>query len=131
VLLFQQRPNVNITLLLLFAISTFSSFVFQNVRKSIQDSTETEYRSMMTTNVDSCFFLSKGLYPLLLKAAQKTADSFAAVVNVSSTAGVTSTGTGAIYAMTKAAMVQLSKVQKTTPTPRFKHQHKHTKSNKT
>lgn len=78
-----------------------------NVRKSIQDQTEEEYRNMMTTNVDSCYFLCKALHPFLLKGAKKA--DYAAVVNISSTAGVTSTGTGAVYAMSKAAMVQLTK----------------------
>lgn len=57
----------------------------------------------MTTNVDSAFFLCKAFYPALVLGTK------AAVVNVSSAAGLTSTGTGAIYGMTKAAMVQLTR----------------------
>ena len=36
-----------------------------NVRKPIVSSTREEYDSIMRTNVDSCFFLSKRLFPLL------------------------------------------------------------------
>lgn len=74
-----------------------------NVRKSIAEASEEEYRLMMSTNVDSSWFLCKMFKPLLEKSKR------ASVVNVSSVAGVQSTGTGSIYAMTKAAVVQLSR----------------------
>ena len=51
---------------------------------------------MMTTNLDSAYFLSKALHPRLARSSRG-----AAVVHVSSAAGLTSTGTGAIYGMTK------------------------------
>ena len=64
---------------------------------------------MMRTNVDSCYFLAKALGPLL-KAAGATAGGPAArIVNVASVAGVTSSGTGIVYGMSKAAMVQMSR----------------------
>lgn len=74
-----------------------------NVRKPIGEATVAEYDSMMSTNVSSCFFLCQGLRPFLSRSA------VASVVNVSSAAGVGSTGTGVIYAMTKAAMNQLTR----------------------
>ena len=54
---------------------------------------------MVATNQDSAYFLCKLSLPLLKKSGS------ASVVNVSSLAGVRSSGTGVIYAMTKAAMV--------------------------
>eukprot|EP00929_Paragymnodinium_shiwhaense_P041440 TRINITY_DN21518_c0_g1_i1.p1 TRINITY_DN21518_c0_g1~~TRINITY_DN21518_c0_g1_i1.p1 ORF type:complete len:326 (+),score=81.96 TRINITY_DN21518_c0_g1_i1:72-1049(+) len=73
-----------------------------NVRKRIDDATEEEYRTMMATNVDSTWFLCKHFKPLLEKSQRPS------VINVSSAAGVKSTGTGSVYAMTKAAMAHLS-----------------------
>eukprot|EP00930_Biecheleria_cincta_P059457 TRINITY_DN45191_c0_g1_i1.p1 TRINITY_DN45191_c0_g1~~TRINITY_DN45191_c0_g1_i1.p1 ORF type:complete len:283 (-),score=49.26 TRINITY_DN45191_c0_g1_i1:65-880(-) len=73
-----------------------------NVRKPISEATEEEYYTMMRTNVDSCWFLCKLFKPMLEKSKR------ASVVNVSSAAGVRSTGTGSIYAMTKAAMAHLA-----------------------
>lgn len=73
-----------------------------NKRKSIEDSTEEEYATIMRTNVDSCFFLCKNLAPLLKKAK-------GSIVNVASVAGIRSSGTGTIYAMSKGAMVQFTR----------------------
>mmetsp|Transcript_35872 Transcript_35872/g.91655 ORF Transcript_35872/g.91655 Transcript_35872/m.91655 type:complete len:262 (-) Transcript_35872:3-788(-) len=74
-----------------------------NVRASMNDATEEQYRSIMNTNLDGTYFLCKGFYSLLCKGQAPC------IVNVSSVAGVGSTGTGAIYAMSKAAIVQLTK----------------------
>ena len=80
-----------------------------NVRQPIEQQSEEEYHNMMRTNVDSCYFLAKALGPLL-KAAGATAGGPAArIVNVASVAGVTSSGTGIVYGMSKAAMVQMSR----------------------
>ena len=76
-----------------------------NVRKDIVSSTDEEYATMMRTNIDSCFFLCK----TLCNALRKSASGAAAVVNVSSAAGLLSSGTGSIYALTKGAMVQLTR----------------------
>lgn len=75
----------------------------KNVRKPAMNATEEEYVSIMQTNVDSCWFLSRSLQPLLVRSSRPC------IVNVSSVAGVTSTGSGGIYAMSKAAVVQLTK----------------------
>ena len=57
---------------------------------------------MMRTNVDSCFFLCRS-FSKALRASK------GAVVNVASAAGLRSSGTGTIYAMTKGAMVQFTR----------------------
>lgn len=74
-----------------------------NVRRPISEVSATEYELMFQTNCASCFFLCQAFQPLLERGRA------ACVVNVSSVAGVTSTGTGAPYAMTKAAIAQLTK----------------------
>ncbi|CAJ1352979.1 unnamed protein product [Effrenium voratum] len=73
-----------------------------NVRKPIHEATEEEYTTMMRTNVDSCWFLCKMFKPMLERSSRPS------VVNISSAAGVRSTGTGSVYAMTKAAMAHLA-----------------------
>ena len=99
-----------------------------NIRARQEDQTEEQYRTMMRTNLDSCYFLCKAFYASLARsAAAQTAKRLTsasggsegggsvqrvgvpAVVNVSSAAGLVSTGTGACYGMTKAAMVQLTR----------------------
>ena len=74
-----------------------------NKRSKIEESSTEDYYNMLRTNLDSCFFLCKELFPLL-----KSSDS-AAVVNVAAVAGIASSGTGSIYAATKGAMVQLTR----------------------
>jgi len=74
-----------------------------NVRKACVDATAEEYDAILRTNQDSTFFICKEAYRLLVRSPRPT------IVNVSSVAGLTSTGSGAIYAMSKAAVVQLTK----------------------
>ena len=62
---------------------------------------------MLRTNVDSMFYLTKGLSDLLKRKRGTGAAS--SVVNVASVAGVRSSGTGTIYALTKGAMVQFTR----------------------
>ena len=59
-----------------------------NKRQRVEDSTEDEYQQMVATNQDSAYFLCKLCLPLLRKS------SYPSVVNVSSLAGVRSSGTG-------------------------------------
>ena len=73
-----------------------------NIRKPVAEATEAEYDTMVATNQTSAFFLCKLFLPLL------RASRSASVVNVASAAGIRSSGTGVIYAMTKAAMVHMS-----------------------
>lgn len=74
-----------------------------NVRKDMVDQTEDEFHTIMRTNVDSAYFLCKMCLPLLEQA------SGAAIVNVSSAAGVQSSGTGVAYGMTKASLNQMTR----------------------
>lgn len=77
--------------------------VGMNVRAPIGEATAEQWDNIITTNMSSCFFLCQAFRPFLDRGQGP------AVVNVSSAAGVGSTGTGAIYGMTKAAMNQLSR----------------------
>jgi Tropinone reductase 1 len=73
-----------------------------NIRKKILEQTPEEYNSMMKTNVDSAYFLCR-LFSDLFEGGST-------IVNVSSAAGVQSSGTGAVYGMSKAAINQFSKI---------------------
>jgi len=74
-----------------------------NVRRSVLESSQEEYDSIVSTNMDSTYWVCKEAHRLLARSSRPT------IVNVSSVAGLTSTGSGAIYAMSKAAVVQLTK----------------------
>lgn len=76
-----------------------------NIRKDMSNQTAQEYETMMRTNIDSVYFLCKGLKDFLSNAS-----GGASIVNVASAAGVQSSGTGAVYGMSKAAVIQFSKV---------------------
>jgi len=74
-----------------------------NIRKSVLEQTEDEYHTMVRTNVDSAYFLCKQFYDLLDKTGST-------IVNVSSAAGVQSSGTGAGYGLSKAALNQFTRI---------------------
>lgn len=74
-----------------------------NIRKRTVDYTETEYRTILGTNMDSTFHLCQLAYPLLRGSSR------AAVVQVLSVAGLTHLRTGSPYAMSKAALIQLTR----------------------
>ncbi|CAJ1969132.1 unnamed protein product [Cylindrotheca closterium] len=73
-----------------------------NIRKPFVEQTPEEFHSMMRTNVDSAYFLCQSFSSLL--------QSGSTIVNVSSAAGVQSSGTGAAYGMSKAAINQMTKI---------------------
>lgn len=75
-----------------------------NIRKKALDYTEEEYATIFQTNLTSVFEISRLAYPLL-----KESES-ASIVNIGSVAGLTAIRTGAPYGMTKAALVQLTRV---------------------
>ena len=75
-----------------------------NIRKRALEYTDEEIERIFKTNLSSAFKLSRAMHPRL------TAAEGSAIVFVGSVAGVTTTGTGAIYAMTKAAMGHLGRV---------------------
>jgi Tropinone reductase 1 len=74
-----------------------------NVRKKTLDYAEDEYRTIIETNMISAFELCRMLHPLLAERKQ------GAIVNVVSVAGLKHVRTGPPYAMTKAALVQMTR----------------------
>ncbi|WP_400193087.1 SDR family oxidoreductase [Hymenobacter sp. B81] len=74
-----------------------------NIRKPTTAYGEEEYRHVMATNLDSTFALCQLAHPLL------QASGAGVIVNISSVAGLTHLRTGAVYGMTKAALVQLTR----------------------
>jgi tropinone reductase I len=74
-----------------------------NIRKKTQDYTEDEYTYLFQTNLTSLFEMCRLAYPLLKTGVNSS------IVNIGSVAGLTSVGTGSPYAMTKAAIVQLTR----------------------
>jgi Tropinone reductase 1 len=89
--------------------------VGKNIRKSMLEQTSDEYTSIMQTNVDAAYFVCRDLFPYLRQAGAATgggagvSGTGATIVNVSSAAGVQSSGTGIAYGMSKAAMNQLTR----------------------
>lgn len=78
-----------------------------NVRSPALDAKDEDYRRIMGVNLDAVYHLTVALHPLLL--ASSKAGRYPSIVNVASAAGITSTGSGAAYAMSKAGIVQLTK----------------------
>jgi tropinone reductase I len=74
-----------------------------NIRKKTVDYTTDEYDEILTTNLHAAFEICQNAYPLLKKSKE------AAVLNVLSVAGLTHLRTGSPYAMSKAALLQLTK----------------------
>lgn len=77
--------------------------VGMNVRKEVLEQTEEEYHKMIRTNIDASYFLCR-LFSSLFDVQGAT------IVNVSSAAGVQSSGTGAAYGLTKAALNHFTKI---------------------
>ncbi|MCA1617801.1 MAG: SDR family oxidoreductase [Acidobacteria bacterium] len=78
-----------------------------NVRKAATEYTTEEYERVISTNLTSAFELTRAAHPLLKAAADEAGD--ASVVNVASVSGLTHTSTGAPYAMSKAALLQMTR----------------------
>ncbi len=74
-----------------------------NIRKKVAAYSHSEYQHIMQTNLNVVFQMCQELYPLLKKSEQGN------IVNIASVAGVQHIKSGAIYGITKAAMIQLSK----------------------
>ena len=74
-----------------------------NVRQPSLAVTGDDYRHILETNVTCAWDLSRALHPRLV------ASGSGAIVNVSSVAGQVSVGTGAVYAMSKAAIEHLTR----------------------
>jgi Tropinone reductase 1 len=76
-----------------------------NIRKRFLEYSEEEYSYIMQTNLHSTVHLTKEMYPFLEKKGNGSS-----VINISSVAGGCQSAmrSGAVYAMTKAAMTQLT-----------------------
>lgn len=74
-----------------------------NVRKPATEYTSEEYERVLSTNLTSAFELTRAAHALLKAAGG------ASVVNVSSVSGLVHTSTGAPYAMSKAALLQMTR----------------------
>jgi len=77
--------------------------VGRNIRKPTINYSADEYRAILETNLDSAFHLCRAAYPLLSQAEN------ASIVNIGSTAGSVAVLSGLPYAMTKAALDQLTR----------------------
>ena len=75
-----------------------------NIRKPTADYTDEEYEHVRATNQDAGFAMCRAAYPLL------KASGDASVINVVSVAGLRNVGTGSPYAMSKAALIQMTVV---------------------
>lgn len=76
-----------------------------NIRKKMPDYSEEEYLFLLNTNLASAFDLSRQALPLLRKSDQGN------IIHISSVAGLTHIRSGAVYGMTKAALIQLARNQ--------------------
>jgi Tropinone reductase 1 len=74
-----------------------------NIRKKLIDYEDVEIDHILSTNLKSMIEITKVLYPELKKSKQ------ASVINISSVAGLSHVRTGAIYGLTKAAIIQFTK----------------------
>jgi len=77
--------------------------VGMNIRKKTDEYTESEFDTIMDTNLTSAFELSKLAFPMLKKSDQGN------IINIASTAGQVHIRTGSVYGMTKAALIQLTR----------------------
>ncbi len=85
------------------ALDILVNNVGTNIRKPSLAFTEDEYRTVLDTNLTSAWELTRLLQPSL-KASGR-----AAVVNIGSVAGMRAVGSGAVYAMSKAALAHLTR----------------------
>mmetsp|Transcript_22983 Transcript_22983/g.28188 ORF Transcript_22983/g.28188 Transcript_22983/m.28188 type:complete len:308 (+) Transcript_22983:262-1185(+) len=82
-----------------------------NIRKKTCDYTEEDLDFILTTNLKSCFELTKLCHPYLKREKVKDGnhcERTSSVINVGSVAGVTCMKSGTPYAATKAAMNQIT-----------------------
>ena len=85
------------------ALDLLVNNVGTNIRKKAVEYSGEEFGQIMNTNMTSTFDICQRAHPLLKH------ENDAAVVNVASVAGLTHLPTGAPYAMSKAALVQLTR----------------------
>jgi Tropinone reductase 1 len=85
------------------AIEILVNNVGTNIRTPSLVTTDEDYRRILDTNLTAAWDLSRALHPRLAASGR------GAIVNVGSVAGQVSVGTGAVYAMTKAAIEHLTR----------------------
>ncbi len=85
------------------ALDILVNNVGTNIRKPSLDVTEDEYRHVLDTNLTSAWELTRLLHPSLKAAGH------ASIVNIGSVAGLRAVGSGAVYAMSKAALAHLTR----------------------
>ncbi|TFE03253.1 SDR family NAD(P)-dependent oxidoreductase [Jeotgalibacillus sp. R-1-5s-1] len=76
-----------------------------NIRSKASDVTEEEWSKIMDTNLKSAFIMSQAVGDIM-----KTQESGGSILSVSSVAGQTALRTGVVYAASKAAIIQMTKV---------------------
>jgi tropinone reductase I len=79
-----------------------------NIRKTAVEYTPEEFERIVLTNMTAAFELTRRSHALLKRGASVSACG-ASVVNVASVSGLTFTSTGVPYAMTKAALLQMTR----------------------
>ena len=79
------------------------SNVGRNIRKQTTEYSREEYEAIMATNLHSCFEIARLAYPHLKDSGKGS------LVQISSVAGQVGVGSGAPYAMTKAAIDQYTR----------------------
>lgn len=85
------------------ALDILVNNVGTNIRKSSLTISDAEYRTVLETNLTSAWDLSRTLQPRL------AASGHGSLVNIGSVAGMRSVGSGAAYAMSKAALAHLTR----------------------
>ena len=85
------------------ALDVLVNNVGMNIRKPFVEYAEEEYRRIFETNFFSALVLTKELHPRLCDGRGPS------VINVASVAGLVDVRSGAIYGMTKAAMIQMTR----------------------
>lgn len=85
------------------ALDILVNNVGTNIRKPSLAFTEDEYRKVLDTNLTSAWDLTRLLQPAL------KASGHGRIVNIGSVAGLRAVGSGAVYAMSKAALAHLTR----------------------
>ncbi len=85
------------------ALDVLVNNVGMNIRKPFTEYAEAEYRRIFETNLFSALDLTRELHSWLRDGRG------ASVINVASVAGMVDVRSGAIYGMTKAAMIQMTR----------------------
>lgn len=76
-----------------------------NIRSKALDVTDEEWNKIMDTNLKSAFMMSQEVGKIM-----KETETNGKIISVSSVAGTVALRTGVVYAATKAAMIQMTKV---------------------